>query len=80
MLVLASSIAQAQIGIQKLPYTIKKPDRYAFSAPLIYKSVGAAITIEADEVSLNLRGRTITAVLTNIHFFLSLSLRHEHYR
>ena len=65
MLLLASSIAQAQVGIQKLPYTIKKPGRYALSAPLTYKGLGAAITIEADDVSLDLRGRTITAVLTN---------------
>jgi len=65
VLLLASSIAQAQVGIQKLPYTIKKPGRYALSAPLTYKGLGAAITLEADDVSLDLRGRTITAVLTN---------------
>lgn len=63
-LILAPGV-QAQVGIQKLPYIIKKPGRYALSAPLTYKGVGAAITIDADDVSLDLRGRTITAVLTN---------------
>lgn len=52
--------AQAQIGITKLPYTIKKAGRYSLSAPLTYSGTGRAISIEADDVSLDLRGRALT--------------------
>lgn len=65
LLLLSPSSLLAQIGITKLPYTIKNPGRYSLSAPLAYKGIGAAITITADDVSLDLRGRAITAVLAN---------------
>jgi hypothetical protein len=62
---LLAPVVQAQIGIQTLPYTIKKPGRYSLSASLNYKGIGAAITILADDVSLDLRGRSISAIPAN---------------
>ena len=59
----------AQVNITKLPYTITKPGRYQLYNSYAYNGIGYAITINANDVSLDLRGKTIagnrTVSLTN---------------
>ncbi len=48
-------------AISRLPYKITKPGRYVVTKPMVYTSITplAAITIEADNVSLDLGGWTM---------------------
>jgi len=52
--------AAAQVNITKLPYTITKPGRYQLYTSLTYNGIGNAITINASDVTLDLRGKVIT--------------------
>lgn len=56
--------ASAQIPIMKVPVTITKPGRYVVKRDLVLTTAApAAITIAADDVSLDLGGRVISTTL-----------------
>jgi hypothetical protein len=57
---MAVGTASAQVNITKLPYNINKPGRYQLYSSLTYNGIGNAITINASDVSLDLRGKIIT--------------------
>jgi|GEM_PF-1946452 len=64
VLLLAGTSVQAQTSITKLPYTISKPGSYALRKSLVYgfKSTSplAAITINSDDVKIDLLGNDIS--------------------
>ena len=60
------AVAQVAKQIRTLPAVISKPGRYILSKDLVLTKVAdAAITINADDVKLDLGGRVITHTLTN---------------
>jgi hypothetical protein len=62
VLTLSSVAAQAAPpkAITKVPFVIKKPGTYVLSKNLTYDGEANAIQIEADDVTLDLRGYTLT--------------------
>ncbi|HET6409348.1 MAG TPA: NosD domain-containing protein, partial [Chthoniobacteraceae bacterium] len=46
--------------ILKLPFTIKKPGAYQLSKNLTFSGTGNAIQVEADDVTIDMKGYTIT--------------------
>lgn len=69
LLLLSSAVLQAfetaqgvtATAITSLPFTITKPGNYYLPADLSFSSPGVAITINANEVVLDLNGRSINA-------------------
>jgi nitrous oxidase accessory protein NosD len=60
MLVSLPSSVQAAV-IARLPFTITKPGNYTLSRSLTYQGTSHAITVNASDVTIDLRGFTITS-------------------
>lgn len=64
LLISVSTVCHAQTSISKLPYTITKPGSYALRKSLVYAYKSgqplAAITVNCDDVKIDLLGNTIS--------------------
>ena len=60
ILCLSLTVAATAATITKVPFTITKPGTYNLAKSFTYTGTGNAITVEADDVIIDLRGFTLT--------------------
>jgi hypothetical protein len=68
LILLAGFVSSAHAAtklIAKVPFTISVPWQYAFAKNLSYTGIGNAITINTDDVSIDLRGFTLQGKTVN---------------